>query len=95
MKVQIFYCRPCGYQGRAEALASELRARFGATVETVEGKLGQFDVFVDDELVETRSNSFLSRLLPPKSAAVVAAVEAAVAARDGDRCEVPTGDQSR
>jgi selT/selW/selH-like putative selenoprotein len=90
MKVRILYCRPCGYRGRAEALASELRERFGATVETVEGKLGQFDVFMDDELVATRSKSLIARLLPPKSAAVIAAIEAALATRQGDHCEVPT-----
>jgi selT/selW/selH-like putative selenoprotein len=95
MKVRILYCRPCGYRARAEALASELRTRFGATVETAPGKLGQFDVFVDDELVATRSKNLVSRLLPPpKAGAVVAAIEAALAAREGDHCNVPTGNRS-
>jgi hypothetical protein len=68
--------------------------RFGATVEIVEGKLGQFDVLVDDELVVARSKSLISRLLPPKAAAVIAAIEAALATREGDHCDVPTGSRN-
>jgi selT/selW/selH-like putative selenoprotein len=90
MKVRILYCRPCGYRGRADALANELRVRFGADVDVVEGKLGQFDVLVDDVLVASRGKSLVTRLLPPpKSAAIVEAIESHLAMREGEHCEVP------
>lgn len=91
MKVEIFYCRPCGYRARAEALATELRDRFGAEVQVVRGKLGQFDVIVDGVLVASRAESLLTRVLPPpKAAAIVATIEAHLAMEEGAHCDVPS-----
>lgn len=90
MRVRILYCRPCGYRGRAEALANELRTRFGAHVDVAVGKLGHFDVLVEDVLVASRGKSLVSRLLPPpKSAAIVAAIEAHLATQEGEHCDLP------
>lgn len=90
MRVRILYCRPCGFRGRAEALANELRTRFGADVEVAVGKLGQFDVLVDDVLVTSRGKSLVTRLLPPpKSAAIMETIESHLATREGEHCEVP------
>ena len=91
MRVRISYCRPCGYRSRADALADELRARFSADVEVVEGKLGQFDVVVDGVLVVSHGDTLISHFRrPPKLAAIVGAIEARLATREGDHCEVPS-----
>ena len=95
MNVRVVYCALCGYRDRATKLAEELAARFDAEAEAVEGKFGQFDVFVDDTLVASRGESFLSRMLPkdaPESDSVIAAIEAHWAPRDGEFCELPGTD---
>ena len=79
MIVTIRYCTICfGYHDRALAMGEELRQRFGAHVEVIGGKGGQFDVEIYGELVVSRGQSFLARMkpsLPPKSAEAMAAIE--------------------
>ncbi|MEZ4222914.1 MAG: Rdx family protein [Polyangiaceae bacterium] len=90
MHVKILYCEVCHYLDRAHDLAAELRDTFGATTEVVEGKLGQFDVLVDGELVASRGQSFFARMLPrdaPKPDAVIAAIQRHVAPRECEFCE--------
>jgi selT/selW/selH-like putative selenoprotein len=91
MKFEIAYCRPCGYEERAEDLAGELRERFGAEVAVEEGKFGQFDVWLEGELVASKGR-FLKRVLthgPPPHSQVIDAIERAVAVREADACEIP------
>jgi selenoprotein W-related protein len=92
MDVRILYCRPCGYEDRANGLAAELRERFGATVRIEEGRLGQFDVLLDGEVVATKGRAFWQRWLkhgaPPRDE-VLAAIERRTAPREGDACEIP------
>jgi len=91
MQFEILYCKPCGYLGRAEDLAAELRERFGADVSIVEGKFGQFDVRLDGELVASKGK-FLRRVLthgaPPQSE-ILEAIRQALVDREGDACAVP------
>ncbi|MGC2030306.1 MAG: Rdx family protein [Steroidobacteraceae bacterium] len=79
MNVTISYCTICfGYRDRALAVAEELQRRFDANVEVIGGKVGQFDVEIDGELVVSRGRTFLARMkpsLPPKIAEAIAAVE--------------------
>ncbi len=79
MNVTIKYCPICfGYRDRALAIADELRRRFDAAVEVIGGKVGQFDVEINGELVVSRGLSLLARMrpsLPPKTAEAIAAVE--------------------
>ena len=90
MDFQILYCKPCGYRERAEALAAELRERFGARASVEEGGFGQFDVLLDGELVASKGG-LLRRVLKhgaPPHAEIMAAIERAVATRTGDACAV-------
>ncbi len=92
MEFRIAYCRPCGYQDRAETLAAELRERFGAEVAVEEGRFGQFDVWLDGEIVATKGQTVLHRWLkhgPPSEEAVREAIARAVGVQDGDACEIP------
>ena len=91
MEFRILYCSPCGYRERADDLADELRDRFGARVEVEEGKFGQFDVLLDDELVASKGG-FSARKLKhgaPPQPELVASIERALADREGDACEIP------
>ena len=91
MDFLILYCEPCGYHERAEALAAELRDRFGATTRVEEGKFGQFDVLLDGELVASkggRLRSMLTHGAPPQEK-LLEAIERHVSVRDGDACEIP------
>jgi selT/selW/selH-like putative selenoprotein len=91
MKFQVRYCKPCGYRERAEELAAELRQRFGASVEVEEGKFGQFDVWLDGELVASKGGFWLRKLKhgAPAQPRILAAIERALADRAGDACELP------
>ena len=91
MEFQILYCVPCGYRERAEALAVELRERFGARASVEEGGFGQFDVRLDGELVASKGGLLRRCLIhgAPPEAKIMAAIERAVAARQGDACAVP------
>lgn len=91
MKFRILYCGPCGYHARADELAEELRARFAAQVAVEEGGFGQFDVFLDGELVASKGGLFKRMLIhgaPPQDQ-MLAAIEHALADREGDACELP------
>ena len=94
MVFRILYCQPCGYRGRAEALADELRARFGAEATIEEGGFGQFDVFLDGSLVASKGGFFKRMLIhgAPPQAEMLAAIERAVADQEGDACQLPSGD---
>lgn len=93
MEFRIRYCRPCGYHGRAEDLATELRDRFGAAVSVEEGKFRQFDVLLDGEVVASKGRTFLRRMLthgaPPQDQ-ILKAIERHLAVREGDACEIPS-----
>ncbi len=92
MEFQILYCGPCGYRGRAEDLATELRDRFDARVSIEEGGFGQFDVLMDGEIVASKG-TFLRRVLThgaPAQEKILQAIENALAVRTGDACELPT-----
>lgn len=97
MKFEIFYCRPCGYAGRADDLATELRDRFGAEVVVEEGKLGQFDVLLEGEVVATKGLTFWRRMLahgaPPQSE-ILAAIERHTGVEPGDACEIPRPEEA-
>jgi selT/selW/selH-like putative selenoprotein len=93
MEFRILYCKPCGYHGRAEELADELRNRFVAQVKVEEGGFGQFDVFLDGNLVASKGG-FLKRMLihgAPPQAEMLAAIGHALADKEGDACELPNG----
>jgi selT/selW/selH-like putative selenoprotein len=97
MVFRILYCEPCGYHARAEALADELRSRFGAQVTVEEGGFGQFDVFLDGSLVASKGGFFKRMLIhgAPPQAEILAAIGRAVADRQGDACELPDGGMLR
>jgi selT/selW/selH-like putative selenoprotein len=62
VNVRIVYCVVCGYRGRAERLAHAIRDRLGVAPVLERGRLSQFDVFVDDELVTSREGGLLNHL---------------------------------
>lgn len=78
MEIRILHCALCwGYRARALAVAEVLRKDLGAQVEVTAGKLGQFDVFVDGELILSRGTA-AARLKPtplPDAAKLIAAVK--------------------
>ena len=91
MEFRILFCGPCGYHGRAEDLAKELRERFGARVTVEEGGFDQFDVFLDGDLVASKGGFFKRRLIhgAPPQAQLMSSIERALADREGDACELP------
>lgn len=93
MEFRILYCKPCGYRGRAEVLANELQSRFGATATIEEGGFGQFDVFLDGDLVASKGGFFKRMLIhgAPPQAAMLAAIERALADKEGDACAIADG----
>jgi len=97
MQFRILYCKPCGYHGRAEALADELRNRFGAQVAVEEGGFGQFDVLLDGNLVASKGGFFKRMLIhgAPPQAEMPAAIERALADKEGDACALPNGGMVR
>jgi len=97
MEFRILYCGPCGYHGRAEDLAGELKHRFGAEVTIEEGGFGQFDVFLDGSLVASKGGFFKRMLIhgaPPQDQ-MLTAIERALADREGDACELPDPNKVR
>jgi selT/selW/selH-like putative selenoprotein len=97
MDFEIRYCRPCGYRGRAEDLAAELRRRFDARVTVEEGKFGQFDVLLDGTVVASKGRTFLQRMLShgaPSQPELVETIERHLAVRTGDTCDVPLADEN-
>ena len=97
MKFRILYCGPCGYHGRAEELADELKDRFGAEVTIEEGGFGQFDVFLDGSLVASKGGVFKRMLIhgAPQQDQMLTAIERALADKEGDTCELPKGGRTR
>ena len=97
MDFRILYCGPCGYHSRAEDLAKELKDRFGAQVTVEEGGFGQFDVFLDGSLVASKGGFFKRMLIhgAPPQEQLLAAIERAVADREGDACELPNAGSRR
>ncbi len=95
MIASITHCTVCwGYGQRAQALAAELRRRFGADVTIVAGHLGQFDVRVDGALVVSRGETWRTRLRPvrpPEAAEVITVIEQ----RRRNEAGAPTGQESR
>ena len=79
MEIRILHCTLCwGYRERALTLAKALRERFGATVEVIDGGLGQFDVRVDGRLISSRGETLLARVGPPrlpKTSEIIDAIE--------------------
>ena len=51
LTVEIHHCVSCGFRSRAIALANELNKEFGIEPKLVEGEIGTFNVFVNDELI--------------------------------------------
>src|SRR5262249_30006715 len=94
MEFRILYCGPCGYHGRAEELAKELRDRFGAQATVEEGGFGQFDVLLNGPLVASKGGFFKRMLVhgAPPHDQILAAIEHALADREGDACALPTRD---
>lgn len=90
MEFRILYCKPCGYRDRAEDLAAELRERLNANVTVEEGGFGQFDVFLDGDLVASKGGRLKRMLIhgAPPAVAVRAAIDRALAERAGDVCEL-------
>ncbi len=91
MRFEILYCKPCGYRERADELAAELHERFGADVRALEGGFGQFDVLLDGELVASKGGFWKRKLVhgAPPQPKLLAAIERALADREGDACEIP------
>lgn len=95
MNFTILYCGPCGYRERADQLAEELRRRSGASVNVEEGKFGQFDVLLDGLLVASKGG-FWKRTFThgaPPQTEILAAIDRALADREGDACEIPTSNK--
>lgn len=90
---RILYCHPCGYRGRADGLADELRNRYGARVTVEEGGFGQFDVFLNGGLIASKGGFFKRMLVhgAPPQAELLAAIARALADQEGDACELPPG----
>jgi selenoprotein W-related protein len=71
--VEIVYCKPCGYERRAQEAASALRKAFAINAKLVPGTGGIFEVRVDDRVVVKRSLAHF-----PDAKEIVVAVAAAV-----------------
>lgn len=71
--VTITYCRPCGYEKRAQDAADALRRELSLTARLVPGKGGIFEVRVDAEVVAKRVKGHF-----PNAAEIVESVSAAV-----------------
>ena len=54
-KVEITYCRPCGYEKRAREAATALKQALGLDAELHPGGGGIFEVRVNDGVVAKRS----------------------------------------
>ena len=93
MEFTVLYCKPCGYRDQADELATVLRERFGASVSVDEGKFGQFDVLLDGELIASKGGFWKRKLThgAPPQPQILVAIDRALAEREGDACEIPTG----
>ena len=68
-RVVITYCRPCGYEKRAKAAASDLRRDLGVAATLKAGTGGIFEVRVGGEIVARRTAQHF-----PDAGEIVAAV---------------------
>lgn len=91
MEFRILYCKLCGYRERADELASEIGSRFGAPATVEEGGFGQFDVFLDGQLVASKGGRLKRMLIhgAPPQPQILEAIDRALADREGDVCEIP------
>ena len=55
--IEIHHCPTCGFRSTANKLAEELKAVFGVEVKLVDGEIGSFDVFVNGELIFSKSET--------------------------------------
>jgi len=60
MKVDILFCKPCGFEKHANRIADDIRAQFGARIDDIEvkatEKIATFEVFINDEKVFSKLN---------------------------------------
>jgi len=71
--VSITYCKPCGYLGKAEAAAAEIKKVLHLNARLIPGKGGIFEVQVDGKTVAKKRMFHF-----PDAQEVVAAVAGAV-----------------
>jgi hypothetical protein len=62
VKVEILFCRSCGFQARAASLALRIKDVLGIDPVLKTSGPGTFDVLVDGERIASRGEGFLSRL---------------------------------
>lgn len=76
MVIRIVYCKRCRYEPVAKALAEEIERTFGLRAEVSEGKTGQFDVIVGDDIVASRGIGWRRWLLGrvPKTPKILEAI---------------------
>jgi selenoprotein W-related protein len=55
LHVEIHHCTTCGFRARAEGLKKEIDSEFGVESVLVVGRIGSFDVFVNEELVFSKA----------------------------------------
>ena len=79
MDITILHCASRGYGPRAAGLAAEIEEALGVPVKRQPGKLGQFDVVVDGQVVASRTGGLWKRVLGggwPDPHDVIARIEA-------------------
>jgi selenoprotein W-related protein len=57
LAVEIHHCASCGFRSKAAKLADELKKEFGIEAALVTGEVGSFDVFLNGELVFSKSEA--------------------------------------
>lgn len=55
--VEIHHCTSCGFRSKAAKLADELKKEFGIEAELVTGEVGSFDVYLNGELLFSKSEA--------------------------------------
>ena len=55
MKVEIYHCDSSGYRSKAAEIATELSKEFAIKAEIVKGETGSFDVYLNGELIFSKS----------------------------------------
>jgi selenoprotein W-related protein len=70
--ITITYCKPCGYERRANDAAAALQRELGVATRLIPGAGGIFEVKVGDEVVATKTAGHF-----PEHSEIVAAVKAA------------------
>jgi predicted Rdx family selenoprotein len=62
MDIQIKYCATCGLAGRARSLAQKVKSELGLEARISPGRLAQFDVFADGQLIASRDPGIVKHL---------------------------------